>query len=113
MYCAPADAGDDRPAMTETLGFRDKIRLRYPRLLAFYQRHVAPRLTRERRHIELSEWAREGQEIVARAGMHGIRFERDGTWIDDGRGFLWAYSPAIFMSALGTEFGIRYEQFEI
>jgi FkbM family methyltransferase len=99
--------------MTETLGLRDKVRLRYPRLLAFYQRHVVPRIMRERRHIELSEWAREGERIVARAGMHGIRFERDGIWIDDGNGFLWAYAPDVLMSALGTEFGMRYEQFEI
>lgn len=99
--------------MTETLGFRDKVRLRYPRLLAFYQRQVVPRVMRERRHIELSDWAREGEGIVARAGMHGIRFERDGIWIDDGHGFLWAYAPDVLMSALGTEFGMRYEQLEI
>jgi FkbM family methyltransferase len=68
---------------------------------------------RERRHLELSDWARQGQDIVARAGMHGIRFESDGIWIDDGRGFLWSYSPDVFMSALGTEFGMRYEEFEI
>src|SRR5437588_10651930 len=102
MYSAPPDAGGDRPAMTETLGFRDKVRLRYPRLLAFYQRQVVPRITRERRHIELSDWAREGLQIVSRAGMHGIRFEHDGIWIDDGNGFLWAYAPDVLMSALGT-----------
>src|SRR5205823_6660660 len=28
-------------------------------------------------------------------------------------GFLWSYSPAVLMSALGTEFGMRYEQLEI
>ena len=99
--------------MTETIGFRDRVRLRFPRALAFYQRRIVPVLIRDRRHFELSDWARQGQDVVARAGMHGIRFERDGIWIDDGHGFLWAYSPGVFMSALGTEFGMRYEQFEI
>lgn len=98
---------------TSSSGIRDQVRLRFPRALALYQRHIAPRITRDRRHLELSDWARKGEQIVARAGMHGIRFERDGIWVDDGAGFLWAYTPGLFMSALGAEFGLRYEQREI
>lgn len=98
--------------MTATIGFRDRVRLKYPRALRFYQRRILPLLTRDRRHFELSDWASRGPAIVARSGMHGIRFDRDGTWIDDGHGFLWLYRPGVLMSALGTEFGMRYEEFE-
>jgi FkbM family methyltransferase len=94
-------------------GARDSIRLRFPRTLALYKRYVGPLIARDRRHIELSDWAERGRAIVARTGMHGIRFERDGIWIDDRVGHLWAYTPGLFMSALGAEFGVRYEQREI
>lgn len=92
---------------------KDTIRLRAPRALAFYQRHVAPRLMKDSRLHDLSVWAARGPEIVAATGMHGIRFDRDGTWIDDGNGYLWAYTPGVFGSALGAELGLRYEAFEI
>jgi FkbM family methyltransferase len=94
-------------------GFRDRVRLRYPRLLNFYQRHVATRLGADGRHFELSDWASEGADLVERLGLHGIRFERDGIWIDDGEGGLWRYTPGLFGSAGGAEFGLAYEQFEI
>jgi FkbM family methyltransferase len=93
--------------------FRDQVRLRVPRLLAFYQRHVATRLGADRTPWELSDWAARGPALVTRTGMHGIRFERDGVWIDDGAGYLWAYRPGPLSSTMGAEFGLRYEQGEI
>jgi FkbM family methyltransferase len=92
---------------------RDFVRLRLPRALTVYQRHVAPRLGADRRLLELSQWAARGADLVERTGMHGIRFERDGVWIDDGAGWLWAYEPGPLSSTLGAEFGLRYEQAEI
>ncbi len=93
--------------------FRDQVRLRWPRALAFYQRHVATRLGADGRQFELSDWARVGTDLVRRTGMHGIRFERDGVWIDDGAGFLWAYEPGPFTTTLWAELGRRYEELEI
>jgi FkbM family methyltransferase len=61
----------------------------------------------------LSAWAAQGAEVVERTGMHGIRFERDGIWIDSGDGYLWTYTPGLFGSALGAEFGLHYERFEV
>jgi FkbM family methyltransferase len=92
---------------------RDTVRLRLPGALALYRRHVAPRLTRYRRHFDLSAWAAQGPAVVAQAGLHAIRFEPDGIWIEDTDGDLWAYTPGLFGSALGAEFGIDYERREI
>lgn len=92
---------------------RDFVRLRLPRTLSVYQRYVAPRLGADQRLLELSHWAARGADVVQRTGMHGIRFERDGIWIDDGAGLLWSYQPGLLSSTLGAEFGVRYEQEEI
>ena len=81
--------------------------------MSIYQRHVAPRLAGGRIQIELSDWTQRGVELVQRTGMHGIRFERDGVWVDDGAGSLWAYEPGPMTTTLGSEFGMRYEQGEI
>ena len=92
---------------------RDQVRLRLPRALALYQRHVLPRLGADRRFLEVADWAARGIDLVGRTGMHGIRFERDGVWIDDGAGGLWAYEPRLHTTTLGAELGMRYEQAEI
>jgi FkbM family methyltransferase len=99
--------------MPGSQSLRDQVRLRLPRLLAFYQRHVATRLGADRMLFDLSEWASRGPELVSRTGMHGIRFEPDGTWVDDGAGYLWAYRPGPMSSTLGAEYGLRYEEGEI
>jgi FkbM family methyltransferase len=92
---------------------RDHVRLRFPRALSLYQRHVAPRLGADARPLELAEWADRGPYVVQRTGMHGIRFERDGIWIDDGVGHLWAYEPGPLTTTMWSELGERYEQAEI
>jgi FkbM family methyltransferase len=92
---------------------RDQVRLRLPRALSLYQRHVAPRLGADGRSLELADWAGRGRELVRRTGMHGIRFERDGIWIDDGAGQLWAYEPGPLTTTMWSELGERYEQAEI
>ncbi|MBO0768044.1 MAG: FkbM family methyltransferase [Solirubrobacterales bacterium] len=93
--------------------FRDQVRLRAPRLLDVYQRQIAPRLRRGDRTRELAAWAGQGLELVSALGAHGIRFEQDGVWIDDGLGLLWAYEPGPFSSTLWAEQGVNYEQAEI
>src|SRR5207248_423370 len=40
-------------------------------------------------------------------------FERDGIWIDDGAGHLWAYEPGPLTTTMWSELGERYEQAEI
>lgn len=92
---------------------RDQVRLRLPRTLALYQRHVVPRLGSPTPQVELASWAAHGPAVVERTGMHGIRFERDGVWIDDGAGGLWAYEPGPLTTTMWSEFGQRYEQEEI
>lgn len=87
--------------------------LRFPQAIARYQTHVAPRLGRGPGIGDLAGWTRRGRELVERSGMHGIRFDRDGVWIDDGDGGLWAYEPAPVSTTLWTELGVRYEQGEI
>ncbi len=94
-------------------GVRDQVRLRLPRALALYQRHIAPLLGGDRRAQELADWATRGAPLVASTGMHGIRFEADGIWIDDGAGGLWAYLPQTISTTMGAEFGLRYEQAEV
>jgi FkbM family methyltransferase len=98
-------------AVSQTI--RDHVRLRFPRALSLYQRHVAPRLGADARALELADWAAHGSELVQRTGMHGIRFERDGIWIDDGAGHLWAYEPGPLTTTMWSELGERYEQAEI
>jgi FkbM family methyltransferase len=92
---------------------RDQVRLRFPRALSLYQRRVAPRLGADTRPLELAQWAAPGLELVRQIGMHGIRFERDGIWIDDGAGHLWAYEPGPLTTTMWSELGERYEQAEI
>jgi FkbM family methyltransferase len=84
-----------------------------PRALSLYQRHVLPRLGADRRYLELASWASDGIELVERTGMHGIRFERDGVWVQDAAGLMWAYEPRLHTTTLGAELGLRYEQAEI
>lgn len=91
---------------------RDQVRLRFPRALALYQRHIATRIGGDALQFQLSDWAAKGWELVGRTGMHGIRFERDGIWIDDGAGMMWAYEPGPLTSTMWAELGVRYEQAE-
>lgn len=94
-------------------GVRDQVRLRFPRALGVYQRHIRPRLGGDTSHIELTDWTLKGQDLLGRLGTQAITFDRDGIWIDDGDGSQWAYTPGLFGSALWAEYGAPYEKEEI
>jgi FkbM family methyltransferase len=89
---------------------RDRVRLRLPHALSLYQR-ARLALRGDQRAAELARWARKGAHLVAKTGMHGIRFDRDGIWIDDGTGCLWAYRPGPHSTTVWAE--MHYEQAEI
>lgn len=92
---------------------RDEVRLRFPGALRVYQRHIRPRLGGDTRHLELSHWAEQGPDILARLGTRAITFEPDGIWVQDPEGAWWQYTPYVFGSALWAEFGEIYEREEL
>lgn len=91
---------------------RDQVRLRMPRTLAFYQRQIRPRVTGERRHLELQAWAERGAQFVTETGALAIRFDRDGAFFEDPSGFLWRYQGGLSGTGTWAEHGQEYEQGE-
>lgn len=101
------DRAAQRVVLNESV--RDQVRLRLPRTLAFYQRHVRPRVTGERRHLDLAAWTARGQEFVGEAGAVAIRFDRDGAFFEDPSGLLWCYQGALSGTGTWAEHGKEYE----
>ena len=99
-----------RRMLNETI--RDQVRLRMPRTLAMYQRAIRPRLTGERKHLDLADWVIRGRAFIAESGTIAIHFDGDGAWFEDSSGFLWAYQGGLSGTGTWAEHGKEYEREE-
>ena len=92
---------------------RELVRSRAPRLVRMYRRRLAIVVARDRRHPRFSRWARAGATLRDELGTAAITFEASGVWIRDERGLEWLYDPDVWLSALGKELGLPYDEREI
>jgi FkbM family methyltransferase len=95
------------------MALKDSLHARFPRAVGLYKRYVAPRIARDKRPYELSAWVSRGLELRPKVGFHALCLEPDGAWIRDRNGVYWTYTPGLFMSAGGAEFGLRHEAAEV